>query len=110
MRSMKEFIDGGYDGGDYTQGLAVVFDSEKEYVEFTLRLHKEYPQVDLCTLYEPMREGGGYVFNKCFGVLYANDINLKFMKLVVPAAEFLYPQINMGAVLDFVTGGCNDAV
>lgn len=105
MRSMKEFIDGGYDGGDYTQGLAVVFDSEKEYVQFTLRLHKEYPQVDLRALYSPMREGGGYVYNKGFGVLYANDINLEFMKLVVPAAEFVYPQINMDTVLDFVTEG-----
>ena len=49
MRSIKEFIeggyrDGGYQDGGWRSGMHVTFDSQTEYENFKIQLCTEFPQ------------------------------------------------------------------
>lgn len=123
MRSMKEFIEGGYrhdgyrDGGrrygGWRSGMHVTFDSQTEYEDFKIQLCTEFPQIELCAMYEAtVKEGYGYVYDIDDNVVrYTRPGLLSEVELIIPGREFLPPQFDTDAVLNFVTErGCNDEV
>lgn len=118
MRSMKEFVEGGYrDRGfqdcRWRSGMHVTFDSQIEYENFKIQLHTEFPQINLCAMDEStVRKNCGYVYNKDYNsVRYTGSNRLSEVELIIPGREFLPPQFDTDAVLNFVTErGCNNEV
>lgn len=118
MRSMEEFIkggyrDGGYRDGGWRSGMHVTFDSQMEYENFKTQLHMEFPQIDLGAMDEStVREDCGYVYNIDYNnVRYTGLDRLPEVELIIPGREFLSPEFDTDAILNFVTErGCNDEV
>lgn len=123
MRSMKEFIEGGYrhgvyrDGrrryGGWRSGMHVTFDSQTEYENFKIQLHTEFPQINLYAMNgAKVEEGYGYTYDIDYDVVrYTRPGLLSEVELIIPGREFLPPQFDTDAVLNFVTErGCNDEV
>lgn len=103
MRSIKEFIDGGYRYyGNLKCAMYITFDSQMEYEDFKKILCEEFPRVELGAMEDPLRKNCIYVYNK-----EANRVLWCFrdpdIEWVVPAAEFLYPEFDTVTVLNFIT-------
>ena len=118
MRSIKEFIeggyrDGGYQDGGWRSGMHVTFDSQTEYENFKIQLCTEFPQINLCAMDEAtVRKDCGYVYNRDYNsVRYTGSNRLSEVELIIPGREFLSPQFDTDDVLNFITErGCNDEV
>lgn len=103
MRSIREFIDGGYRSYEYLEdAMFITFNSQTEYEGFKDLLCKEFPRVELGAMEDPLHKNYIYVYNRAENRVLRGTRN-PGMGWIVPAAEFLYPEFDTDAILNFIT-------